>query len=715
MNQLTQELKSGNMEILEVPVPVLNTGQILVRNIYSVISAGTEGKTVSDARKGYIAKARSRKKEVAQVIEMVKSQGIKSAYNTVMSKLEAPSPLGYSCAGEVIAVAEGITDLKPGDFVACGGQGAFHAEVVSVYRNLCVKLPEGTDLKHAAFTTVSSIAIQGIRQAEVNIGCNCVVIGLGLIGQITIQILNASGVKSIGIDINPNQVKAAANCGAAIALLRDHEGLEQIILRATGGLGADAVIITAGTNSLDPVELAGVLCRQKGKVVIVGAVPTGFSRNNYYKKELELKMSSSYGPGRYDPEYEEKGRDYPAAYVRWTENRNMQTFVDLLITGKLDISKIITHEFPLEEAPEAYNMILSENKDYSGILIRYNSESKISNISKLCTGEYKSDKDILPVIGLIGAGNFAQNVLLPVIKGNAKLKGVATAHGNTSVFVGRKYGFRYCTTDYNAIIEDPTINTIFIVTRHNLHSVMTVQALKAGKSVFVEKPLVLKPEELELFKDEYNSIGKKPLLMVGYNRRFAPFIQVLIRKFIVDQPKGINIRVNAGVLPPNHWVHDPETGGGRIIGEACHFIDLAIFLAGSSVVSVSACEVINNTGMHDSFIATLRFRNGSAASISYFSNGNKDITKELIEVFCDGSIARIDDFKTLEFYGKKSFREKKTQDKGHKNGIIAFINSIENGLPSPISFEQLYHSSLVTFKVIESIRTGKTVIIDHSY
>ncbi|NSW95275.1 MAG: zinc-binding dehydrogenase, partial [Bacteroidales bacterium] len=440
MHQLTQQLKSGKMEILEVPFPALGKGQVLVRNHYSLISAGTEGKTVSDARKGYVAKAISRQKEVKMALELIKTQGLKSALNVVMNKLEAPSPLGYSCAGEVIAVAEDVRDLNPGDLVACGGQGAWHADIVAVYRNLCVKLPPYINLQHAAFTTVASIAIQGIRQADLQTGSNCVVIGLGLVGQLTVQILNASGIKAIGIDLDESKVKLALESGANFSFKRDQEGLEELILEATNGYGTDAVIITAASSSNDPVELAGALCRQKGKVVIVGAVPTGFTRTNYYRKELDLRMSCSYGPGRYDPLYEEKGIDYPAGYVRWTENRNMQAFVDLLSAGKLKIEKLISHVFSLEEAPEAYNIILSRKEPFTGILIRYENKKDLTDTIKISS---VTSSPGLPVAGFIGAGNFAMNMLLPAVKKLVSLRGVATAEGNSSLYAGKKFGFGY--------------------------------------------------------------------------------------------------------------------------------------------------------------------------------------------------------------------------------------------------------------------------------
>lgn len=708
MNQLTQELKSGKMEILEVPFPMLGEGQVLVRNYFSVISAGTEGKTVTDARKGYIAKARSRQKEVKLVMEMIKSQGLKETYNLVMNKLEAPSALGYSCAGEVIGIGEGVSGYEIGDYVSCGGKDANHADVVAVGVNLCVKVPEQVHLKYAAFATIAAIAMQGIRQTELTMGSNCVVIGLGLIGQLTIQMLKASGIKAFGIDVNDTQVQAAVGCGANKAFNRNQEGLEQIILNETKGHGTDAVIITAGTSSLDPVELAGALCRRKGKVIIVGAVPTGFSRENYYKKELDLRMSSSYGPGRYDANYEEKGIDYPIGYVRWTENRNMQAFIDLLAAGKLDLDKIITHVFPFEDAPEAYNMILSRSEPFSGILIEYNTKEIPARTVTLAQKQYHPTE---VNTGFIGAGSFAQNMLLPRLKGLCNFAGVATAHGNTARYIADKYQFGYCSADAAEVIENPDINTVFIATRHNLHTEYVIQSLKAGKNTFVEKPLAINENELEKILEAINQLPVEPntRLMVGFNRRFSPYTQKVKSFFRDDQVKTIQIRVNAGIMPPNHWVNDPEIGGGRIIGEACHFIDLAMYLAGAPVVSVYATGFSENAGIIDTVSVNMKFSNGSLATVNYLANGNKQVDKEYIEVFCNGSVAVIDDFRKFTLYGKKNILVKGKQDKGHMNELIAFTKSIKEGKPAPIPLDELILATKVTFKVLESIKENRVI------
>jgi polar amino acid transport system substrate-binding protein len=712
MHQLTQQLKSGNMEILEVPFPILGKGQVLVRNLYSVISAGTESKTVSDARKGYIAKARSRQKEVRQVIEMIKSNGFMETYNMVMNKLEAPSPLGYSSAGEVIAVGPGVSGFKVGDKVACGGSSAIHAEVIAVPVNLCVRLPEKMNLREAALTTVASIAIQGIRQADLQFGHNCVVIGLGLIGQLTMQVLNASGIKAIGIDIAEDQVAMAKKGGCTYVFNRNKEGLEPYISELTGGLGADAVIITAGTSSLDPVEFAGRIARKKARVVIVGAVPTGFSREHYYKKELDLRMSSSYGPGRYDPQYEEKGIDYPAGYVRFTENRNMQSFVDLVAAGKLKLDYLITHEFELPEAPLAYSMILEKSEPFAGILLRYDEKAELVGDIALVKKNFQPGE---PNVGFVGAGNFAQNMLLPRMKGLCNFVSIATIKGNESVYVAKKYGFSRAYDTAEKVIADNDVNTVFVVTRHDAHANYVMESLKAGKHVYVEKPLAMNENELANIQNLYNSSSRQEnapatLLMVGFNRRFSPAVKKIKSIFLAEQPKAINIRINAGNLPPEHWVNDPEFGGGRIIGEACHFIDLAMFLAGSSIKSVFAKEMKDPDNLSNTLSITLDFDNGSVAGITYFSNGSKKLPKESIEVFCGGTVAVINDFKSLQIFSSTVKKLKFSgQDKGHAEQLKLFLDAVRNGTPCPVPFTESFMSMLATFKVLESLRSGRAI------
>jgi len=727
MLQLTQNVKTGKMEILEVPFPALNKGQILVRNYYSLISAGTEGMKVVTARKGYIGKAKEKPEQVKQVLDSVKTEGILQTYKKVMNKLDAPAPLGYSCAGEIIDIAKDISNFKIGDYVACGGAGAVHAEVVSVPKNLCVKVPEGVKLEYAAYTTIGSIATQGIRQADLRLGESCAVIGLGLIGQLTVQMLKASGIKVAGIDIDKNAVDLSYKSGVDISFVRNDESLERSILEFSNGFGVDAVIITAGTSSLDPVELAGRLCRKKGKVVIVGAVPTGFSRENYYKKELEIRMSCSYGPGRYDTYYEDKGIDYPIGYARWTENRNMQAFLELIKSSKLNLDLLTTHIFDFTDAIKAYQMIVDKSEPYVGILLKYDVKNKIEKTVFL----KKDNSTFNPVqsqapyragiqystlkIGFIGAGSFAQKFLLPNAKKYGNMVGIATATGNDTRNIADKYGFQYATGNADDIINDKNINTIFIATRHNLHAEYVLKGLQAGKNVFVEKPLCMTEQELDKITKVYNSRitnDQLPMtnLMLGFNRRFAPHIQKIKKLFSDTQPKAINYRINAGFIPADSWIQDKDIGGGRIIGEVCHFIDLAMFIAGARIKSVSAYVMDDANNFMDTLTVNLNFENGSIASIAYYSNGSKALKKEYLEIFSAGQIAIIDDFKKLKIYGKKEKRYKLlNHDKGHIKEVELFLKSINNGLPCPIPFEDIYISTLATFKVIKSIKTKSNI------
>ena len=704
MEQLVQSLKDGAMQLLQVPFPALQPGCILVRNHFSVISAGTEGKSVKDARLGYVAKARARKEEVGKVMKSVQNFGLIPTFKMVMNKLESPSPLGYCCAGEVIAVASDVKDFRIGDFVACGGNTAVHAEVVAVPVNLCVKISNDVNIRDAAFATLGAIAMQGIRQADLRLGENAVVIGLGLIGQLTIQMLNAAGIRTIGIDIDERMVQLASANGCELSINRRSETLENDVLDFTAGHGTDAVIITAGTDSTDPVDLAGALSRKKGKVVIVGAVPTGFKRANYFKKELELKMSSSYGPGRYDREYEEEGIDYPYAYVRWTENRNMEAFVELLRKGKLNIAGLITHEYPFTKAEDAYKVIVEKTEPFTGMVLKYDVKKELVSNVKLAERKYSKSQ---PVIGLIGAGSFAQNYLLPALKDKAQLAIVATARPNNARYIADKYSFASCTGNASEVFSDKDVNTVFIATRHDTHAEYVMEALKSNKNIFVEKPLCLTENDLHQIKALYDT--KSVQLMLGFNRRFSPYTETL-RSFISQSEKlssaspiAINYRINAGVVAADHWVHDPKVGGGRILGEVCHFIDLCTFITGSKVAGVSANSMNTADGKTDTLNVNLSFANGSIANISYFSNGQKELPKERLEVFAGGVVAIIDDFKSVVTYGKTVSEKSGKQDKGHAKEVELFMNSIREGKNAPIPFDEIYHSMLVTFKVLESI------------
>ncbi len=708
MEQLTQNLKDGKMQLLEVPFPVLSSGQVLVRNHYSLISAGTEGKTVKDARLSYIGKARARKEEVKKVIDAAKTFGILNTYKMVMNKLDAPSSLGYSTAGEIIAVAPDVTEFRVGDLVACGGNSAVHAEVIAVPVNLCVKLNDKIALQHACFTTLGAIALQGIRQADLRLGENCVVIGLGLVGQLTVQMLKAGGIKTIGIDIDQRMVDLALHTDIDAAFTRNSEDLESSINNITNGYGTDAVIITAGTDSLDPVDLAGALCRKKGKVVIVGAVPTGFKRPNYFKKELDLRMSCSYGPGRYDTEYEEGGIDYPYGYVRWTENRNMAAFVDLIATGKINLTNLLTHTFDFKEAPAAYDLIMNKTEPFVGMILKYDINKPLQQKVNLSNPSY-TQSDV--VAGMIGAGSFGQNFLLPALKNTpAKLSGIVTARPNNARNIADKNQFAFASGNAQDIFSNKDINTVFIATRHETHAGYVMQALQSGKNVFVEKPLCLTEEELVQIRHEFTKHNCR--VMVGFNRRFAPMIQTIKKTFSSSNPIAINYRINAGVIPADHWVHDLKVGGGRIVGEACHFIDLCMFLAGSKLTTISAVALNDAQKLNDTVCFNLQFENGSTASVSYFSNGNKSINKEYLEVFGSGIVAVLDDFKTLTVSGKSEKKYTGNQDKGHQNEVKAFVESILQGKPAPIPFEETVLSTLATFRALQSIASnGERIIL----
>jgi predicted dehydrogenase/threonine dehydrogenase-like Zn-dependent dehydrogenase len=720
MRQIVQKLKTGQMQVIEIPMPSLQKGCLLIKNHYSLISPGTEGSTVKAARKGYIGKAKDRPQQVKQVVDVLKSQGPVQTYRAVMKKLDSYSPLGYSCAGEVLSAASDTSDYEIGDYVACCGLNASHAEVVSVPANLCVKLEFNADLRQAAYNALGAIALQGVRQAGLSLGETCAVIGLGLLGQLTALLLRTAGVRVIGIDIDPAIVTISRKNGIDLGLARNATGIEDKIIDFTDGLGCDGVIITAASDSLDPINFAGEISRKRGTIVVVGNVPTGFDREpNFYKKELSVKMSCSYGPGRYDPTYEVKGLDYPAPYVRWTENRNMQAFQKLIYTNKIDVSHLTTHSFKLEEAPAAYDMILSKSEPYLGILIEYDAAKQIDHTERKINLKLPvlNHRPSAVNIGFIGAGSYAQSHLLPNIpkSKDISLKGVMTATGTSSRSVADRYNFDFCTTNEKDILENDDINALFIATRHDSHAHYVIEALKAGKHVFLEKPLCLNLKELKDIRKLYElSATSYQLLLVGYNRRFSPLIQQLKRE-IDEGPMAMTYRINAGSIPKESWIQDLEFGGGRVIGEICHFIDTLTFLSNSFPVSVYANAMADPCNLNDTLNVSLTYQNGSIGTISYFSNGDMSLPKERIEIFVQGSTAILDDFKSLTIYtgGKKKQKKLLTQDKGQKEEVKRFIEAIfaRKGLKDLIPLKEIYNTSLVTFKILESIRSKTCVKI----
>lgn len=706
MQQLTQKLGSGDMIVQDVPYPQIGKGFVIVKNHYSIISAGTEGSTVQAARKSLIGKVKERPQQVKQVLDTLKAQGPMQTYRAVTKKLDAYSPLGYSCAGKVIEVGEGVTEFKIGDKVACAGAGyANHAEVTSVPVNLCVKLEEHANLKHAAYNTLGAIAMQGIRQADMRLGETCVLIGLGLLGQLTALILKASGVNVIGIDISENVVnQAVKNKAVDVGFIRNTLGIEEEIRHFTNGLGADAIIITAATSSLDPINFAGVVARKKGKVVILGDVPSGFDRNPFwYPKELELKMSCSYGPGRYDLNYEEKGIDYPVAYVRWTEKRNMQAFQQLLSKGRIDIEYLTTHEFEFEDAPEAFDLVVSKTESFIGIALKYNFDKPVKKDKIVVSNSTKTG---LVNLSFIGAGSYAQGNLLPYIKQSKDILkvGVLTNTGTTSKRVAEKFGFQFCAAQEADILNAKT-NTLFIASRHDSHGSYVLKGLKSSKHVFVEKPLCLFETELDAIVAAQGVYRK--VIMVGFNRRFSPLTQE-IKRTLGTGPMTMIYRINAGYIKKQTWIQDPEIGGGRILGEVCHFIDYLTYINGSLPVNVSANALPDPENLNDTVNILIQFENGSTGIIGYYANGSKRLPKEYVEIHSSGSTAILNDFKELKIYSKGKLSRQKliSQNKGQKIMVETFLNNLLTGKSAPIHFNDIVSVTRASFRVLDSFKSG---------
>jgi len=712
MKQVVLNLKDGGLTVEDVPIPTLKGSGVLVRNHYSVISAGTESGIVDLADKSLIGKARARPDLAMKVINKARQDGPISAFQQAMGRLDKREPLGYSSAGTIISVSEDITGIKVGDRVACAGAGyANHADVAFVPKNLCAKVPDNVDLKNACFTTVGSIAMQGVRNADVRVGENVVVVGLGLIGLITVQILKASGCRVFGIDLDETKVKLAKELGADVSLSRNTPNIEESVRQFSRGIGADVTIIAAATKSNDPVDFAGKITRERGKVVIVGLVGMDIPREEYYNKEIELRVSRSYGPGRYDRSYEESGRDYPAPYVRWTENRNMQAFLDLLSMKKISMDPIISHEFPIEQAPDAYD-IIEQRKPYLGIILRYNTDHEIEDKIVLKAPESKPSPSGTPVVGVIGAGIFATSTLLPNLSkiSGIKLKGLSAATGISCESVAKKYGFVYCTSDYHKIMEDPEINCVSIVTRNSLHAPMVIEALKHGKNVLVEKPLALNEEELNAVRAAWEEYGG--LVMVGFNRRYSE-LGTKLRDFFKkrSQPMVALYRVNAESIPKDHWIYDNSEGGSRIITECCHFIDFLQYIIGSSPTEVYARKIepeIKSPEDNENVSITISFEDGSIGTIIYTTHGDNSLSKERAEFFADGMAGVITDFKQLELVkgGKKEKIVKRmVTEKGHKKEFEKFFEMVKKG-SSDYDFEGNILTTMATLKAVESVQNG---------
>lgn len=657
MKQLVQDFKTGEVKLVEVPPPALCPGCVLVRNAFSLVSAGTERSTVEMGQASLVGKARRRPDLAKQVVDTFKREGVAATVRKVQSRLDQWKQLGYSCAGTVLEVGAGVTGFAPGDRVACAGQDyASHAEIVCVPQNLCAKVPDGVAFEHAAFTTLGAIAMQGLRQADACLGENVAVIGLGLVGQLTVQLLRAAGCRVFGHDPRP---EAVALAGA----------------KPVQPDTMDAVIICAATDSNAPLELAGNLCRDRGRIVMVGVTGMEVPREIFFRKELEFRLSRSYGPGRYDPLYEEHGVDYPVGYVRWTEQRNMEAFLQL----RLNLAPLITHTFALDDAPKAYEVITGKEKSV-GVLIKYEGQRT------------KHERTVKPAkaapvtLGVIGAGNYAQGVLLPLFKANADvtLHTVCTATGVKAGKAKERFGFAYATTDWHAVLAEDSINAVLIATRHDLHAPLVCEALKAGKTVFVEKPLCLREEQLDEIVKTIEGTGNTRL-MVGFNRRFAPFAS---EARALGKPLVMRYRVSVQPLPAGHWASDPVSGGGRILGEVCHFVNFLIYTANACPVRLFA------TGFGGENVqVNLRFVDGSIGALDYFNVADAGLEKESFEAFGSGRHLIVTDFR----------------DKGQAEEVRQFVHAVKTGGAMPIGLEEIVESTRATFAILRSLQTGQAI------
>lgn len=697
MKQVLQDLKSGTTDVVEVPPPTVKTGHVLIRTRCSVLSAGTERMLVDFGRAGWIQKALKQPEKVQQVLEKIRTDGLFSTVEAVRSKLDQPMPMGYCNVGEVVEVGKGVTGLTVGDRVVSNGR---HAEIVVVPQNLCAKVPEPVADEAAVFTVLGSIALQGIRLTKPTLGETVAVIGLGLIGLIAVQLLRANGCRVIGSDFDARKLELARSFGAHTVDLSRGEDPVQTVSALTQGRGADAVLITASTSSNEPVRQAASMSRKRGRIVLVGVAGLELSRADFYEKELTFQVSCSYGPGRYDPEYEEKGRDYPLGLVRWTEQRNFEAVLDMLADRRVDFLPLISHRFAIAEAAQAYELI-ARSADSLGILLRYPLSRPLREVlGRSVQITPRSDPQAqTPVVGVIGAGNYAGAILMPAFAASgAHLHTIASATGVSGVHLGRKYGFERTTTVADAVFADVDINVAVIATRHDTHAQYVLSAQATGKHVFVEKPLCLTLDELAAIEAAFS--GSSALLMVGFNRRFSPHVMKM--KSLLESapgPKSFIMTVNAGALPVSHWAHDIETGGGRIVGECCHFIDLVRFLADQPIESHRLISMESAT--HDTATINLTFRDGSIATIHYFANGSKGFPKERLEVFASGRVLQLDNFRNLKAFGWPGFSSTKRwrQDKGQRACVQAFINAVREGRDSPIPIRDILEVSRISIEL----------------
>jgi len=707
VRQVAQRSRDGSIKVVDAPPPALRPGWLLVANRYSLISAGTERTKVVTGEKSLVNKARARPDLVKKVVEKARAEGVTVALGAARDRLAALQPIGYSSAGVVLRTGAGVDGLAPGDLVACGGGGwANHAEVASVPRNLVVPVPSGVGLDDAAYATVGAVAMHGVRQSGALIGESVGVIGLGLVGQLAVRILAAAGCRVIGIDLDATAVELARR-GGAISFERGHLGLGTAVRQATGGLGLDAVLLCASSPSTDPLELAVELTRDRGRIVVVGETRIDIDRTPMYEKELELRMSRSYGPGRYDREYEERGRDLPPGYVRWTEQRNMEAFLDLVASGRVSPADLTTHRFPVSEAAKAYDILTSKGAMRPfGILLEYPvADAERSRPVRLRTGT----RSRATGVGLIGAGAFARSTLLPALKAaGASLVAVSSETGLSAADVASRFGFARVADSVADVIDDDTIGAVVIATRHSSHAALAAAALRAGKATFVEKPLALDRSELAEIEA---ALSHDSVLMVGFNRRFAPHLTRLRDVFDGVDDLVLSMRVNAGPLPDEHWLHDPQEGGGRLLGEGCHFVDLLATLAGGFAVRAHASAVPQRgrpLECSDSFSGQIRFPH-AIADLVYSGSGDSGLPKERLEVLGGGISAVLDDFCRLDVYRggrRKTWRSRR--DKGHRATIAHFLAAVSGEVEAPRT-ETYLASTELTLALAHSLRTGEVV------
>lgn len=705
MKQLIQNLKNGQTILEEVPAPQVKRGTILIKTTRSLVSLGTERMLVEFGKANLLEKARQQPDRVKMVLDKIKSDGLIPTLEAVFNKLGQPLPLGYCNVGQVIAIGEGITDLKVGDRVASNGS---HAEVVCVPRNLAVKIPDNVTDEEAAFTVIGAIGLQGVRLLSPTLGETVVVIGLGLIGLLTAELLRLNGCRVIGFDFDENKLNIARQKGIMVA--NPSAGTDPVkwVQSLTKGVGADGVIITASAKSDEIISQAAQMSRKRGKIILVGVIGLNLSRAEFYEKELSFQVSCSYGPGRYDDDYEQKGVDYPLPFVRWTENRNFQTILQLIESGLLDVKPLITEVVPLEEYQKIYGDMGKSGAIAS--LLSYPKESAQASTVRYHSQSFESKNGI---VGIIGAGNFTKMTLLPALKNSASIKFIASANGLSGTALAQKYGITFSTTDYHQILKDEEVDLVMITTRHHQHARLVIETLLTGKHVFVEKPLAIFEDEFEELIRTYAELpAPAPSITVGFNRRFSPHAQKM-KSLLGEAPMNVIATMNAGFIPSTSWVHDRAVGGGRILGEACHFIDLITYLTGSRITAVCMNAMgLQPTETSDSASILLRYENGSTGVINYFSNGHKSYSKERVEVYSQERTLILDNFRTLEGYGFKGFSKlKTTQDKGHQAQFQQLLSRIQSGGEPLIPFDEIVNTTQATFAALRSLKEGAWVTV----